>query len=90
MSESTVSIALPSTPFPAELADLLSAVMPLWKEINELVVRFLINPTTAESTYAFEIALSETLRKIGWEIVAYAYNRIEPLAPDALPRRIDF
>ncbi len=90
MSESTVSIALPSTPFPAELADLLSAVTPLWKEINELVVRFLINPTTPESTYAFEIALSKTLRKIGWEIVAYAYNRIEPVAPDALPRRIDF
>ena len=52
-------------------------------------VRFLVAGPTPLATLDFEHELAALLREVGRLILEYAYNRLEPEEPEALPQHLD-
>lgn len=59
------------------------------EDIERLVQKFLLQPTTPEATYEFENALEDRLLETGRRIVEVLYNRIEAENAEEMPKRVE-
>lgn len=90
MNESTLFASSSATPFFVDAADLNSRLLSLWTGVIQLGREFLAHLPTPQTTHKFESNLSETLRKVGREILSWVYNHIEPEDPESSPKRVEF
>jgi hypothetical protein len=90
MSICTLSVLLLATPFATELLDLSWRLLPLVRQVGELIERFRAAEPTPHGALQFEQALQDLLRQVGREIVGWVYNSLEAEQAAALPAQIWF
>ena len=70
-------------------ADVQAATQPLHEELEELARNLLRQPLTPQNVWEFERAVQERLREAGRRVTEAVYNRLEPDAPDEMPKQVD-
>jgi hypothetical protein len=56
------------------------------KQMAQVVMAFLGQPTSPQTTFEFEKELERLLREMGRQILEMVLNRLEPEAPESLPK----
>jgi hypothetical protein len=90
MSDSTLPALLLTIPWAQVPLTLLGQLLPVIREIAQLIRQFRTSDITPTAAFEFENALNGLLREIGRLIVDWVYNHLEPNEPDLLPIRLDY
>jgi hypothetical protein len=65
-------------------------LLPVIREMFQLIEGFRSSEVTPQATFGFEDALNGVLRKLGRAIVEWVYNDLEPSDPDSVPTGLPF
>lgn len=90
MPNSTLSALLFTIPWAQVPLTLLGRLLPVIRQIAELIQQFRTSDITPASAFEFEHALNGLLREIGRLIVQWVYNHLEPDEPDLVPIGLHF
>lgn len=90
MSHFTLPALLLTIPWAQVPLALLGRLLPVIREIAQLIHLFRTSDITPVSTFDFENALNRLLREIGRLIVHWVYNHLEPAEPELPPIRLHF
>ncbi len=90
MSDSTLPAVLLTIPWARVPLALLGRLLPVIREIVQLIQQFRTSDITPIAAFEFENALNGLLREIGRLIVDWVYNHLEPDEPELLPTRLHF
>lgn len=69
--------------------ELRAAGEPLQEQIDALVQRFLLQPTTPQGALEFETALRELLREVGRVTLEVVFNHLEADDPQQMPKQVE-